>query len=205
MRCMGVKNRICQGCGKIERTASRALKCRLCFEADKTALLVPEERKILEKLYDDVDGPTLDKHHHRVWSFVHAECGTRQAWVFINIRKQLKLRPDSTPCSHCGGKERQQKAMAGYIEKYGRDFDVALWEEYRTKVRRLTEQTYKKHKFEINPLNLKRGVHTYHLDHKMPIIEGFLQGIPAEQIAAKENLQILPAFDNISKGRSYAT
>lgn len=93
------------------------------------------------------------------------------------------------------------KAMDAFIEKYGRDFDVTLWEEYSTKVRRLTEKTYQKHKHEINPLNLKRGVHTYHLDHKMPIIEGFLQGIPAEQIAAKENLQILRAFDNISKGR----
>jgi hypothetical protein len=93
--------------------------------------------------------------------------------------------------------------MDAYIEKYGRDFDVTLWEEYRTKVRRLTEQTYKQHKFEINPLNLKRGMKTFHLDHRMPIIEGFLQGIPAEQIAAKENLQILPAFDNISKGRRH--
>lgn len=95
------------------------------------------------------------------------------------------------------------KAMEAFIEKYGRDFDVALWEEYSTKARRLTEQTYKKNKHEINPLNLKRGIRTYHLDHKMPIIEGFLQGIPVEVIAAKENLQILPALTNMSKGRKH--
>lgn len=201
MWCMGVKNRICQGCGKIERTASRALKCRLCFEADKTADRIVEERKLLEGLYEEVDGPLGHQHNHRLWSFVHAECGTRQTWTLPNIRKQLNLRPDKVPCSHCGSKERIKPAMDAYIEKYGRDFDVTLWEEYRTKVRRLTEKTYKQHKFEINPLNLKRGVRTFHLDHRMPIIEGFLQGIPAEQIAAKENLQILPAFDNLSKGR----
>ena len=177
-----------------------APKCRLCFEADKTKERIVEERALLERMYEEVEGPLGMQHNHRLWSFVHAECGTRQTWTLPNIRKQLNLRPNSVPCSRCGGKERMSKAMAGYLEKYGRDFDVTLWEEYRTKVRRLTEQTYKKHKFEINPLNLKRGLKTYHLDHRMPIIEGFLQGIPAEQIAAKENLQILPAFDNISKG-----
>lgn len=198
---MGVKNRICQGCGKIERTASRALKCRLCFEADKTAARLVEERKLLEGMYEEVEGPIGLQHNHRLWRFVHLQCGTRQTWTLPNIRKQLNRRPNSVPCSHCGGKERMSKAMEAFIEKYGRDFDVTLWEEYRTKVRRLTEKTYKAHRLEINPLNLKRGVHTYHLDHKMPIIDGFLQGIPAEQIAAKENLQILPAFDNLSKGK----
>mgnify|MGYP003489484051 FL=1 len=95
------------------------------------------------------------------------------------------------------------KAMAAFIEKYGRDFDVKLWEEYSTAARRMTERTYKAHKHEINPLNLKRGYRTYHLDHRIPLIEGFLQGIPVEVIAAKENLQILPAFTNMSKGRKH--
>jgi hypothetical protein len=97
------------------------------------------------------------------------------------------------------------KAMTAYLEEYGRDFDVALWEEYSTKARRLTEKTYQMHKDEINPLNLKRGYRTYHLDHKMPIIEGFLQGIPVEVIAAKENLQILKAEVNLSKGRNHGS
>lgn len=199
---MSVHLRICERCGKEERTGSYAKVCHACHWEVKQAKAAEAERaKLLSLGYESVEGPVFQKTLHRSWSFVHPECGTRQTWRFGNILKQLKLRPDSVPCSRCGGKERMSKAMDAYIEKYGRDFDVTLWEEYRTKVRRLTEKTYKQHKFEINPLNLKRGVRTFHLDHRMPIIEGFLQGIPAEQIAAKENLQILPAFDNLSKGR----
>lgn len=91
--------------------------------------------------------------------------------------------------------------MAAYVAKYGRDFDIQKWIDYRSLVRKLTEQTYRAYKTEINPLNLKRGRATWHLDHRVPIIEGFLQGRPPEELASKENLQMLPAFDNISKGR----
>ena len=198
---MGIKNRICQGCSKVERTGSRALKCRLCYEADKTKLLIGRERKELEAIYGGVVGPTGVNHNHRIYSFIHNECGTRQSMIFINVKKQLKLRPGSIPCSKCGGKERMRPALAAFIEKYGRDFDVGLWEEYKVAARRMSERTYKANEQEINPLNLKRGVRTYHLDHIISIIEGFLQGIPVEVIAAKENLQILKAFENLSKGR----
>lgn len=189
---MKKRERTCIRCGKVEVTFSKAEVCHACHWEVKQAKAAENEKSTLVGLgYEEIDGPVFQQTLHRSWSFVHPDCGTQQTWRFGNILKQLKLRPDSTPCSHCGGKERIKPAMAAFIEKYGRDFDVTLWEEYSTKVRRLTEKTYQKHKHEINPLNLKRGVHTYHLDHKMPIIEGFLQGIPAEQIAAKENLQIL--------------
>ena len=56
-------------------------------------------------------------------------------------------------------------------------------------------------KEEINPLNLPRGMHSYHLDHIISIADGFEQGLPYKVIAAKENLQMLSAFDNLSKGR----
>ena len=199
---MSIHQRICASCGKTEHTGSYASICHACHWKTKQQKGAQEERLKLELLgYEDIIGPFFQQTKHRSWEFIHAECGTRQTWRFGNILKQLKLRPDSVPCSRCGGKERMSKAMEAFVEKYGRDFDVALWEEYRTKVRRLTEQTYKKYKFEINPLNLKRGYKTFHLDHRIPIIGGFLQGIQPEQIAAKENLQILPAFDNLSKGR----
>lgn len=198
---MKPRERKCTGCGEISITCSRATRCNRCRTDDKAAALIIENRAILESLYEDVQGPTLNKHNQREWTFTHEECGTRQTWAFYNIQKQLKLRPEHTPCSACGGKERMSKAMVAFIEKYGRDFDVKLWEEYSAKTRRLTEKNYQANKLFINPLNLKRGIRTYHLDHKMPIIEGFLQGIPAEVIAAKENLQILPALSNLSKGR----
>lgn len=95
------------------------------------------------------------------------------------------------------------KAMDAYVEKYGlTDEQLKQWNAYRQRVRWLTAKSYKEHRELINPFNLKRGVHDWHLDHRVPVIEGFLKNIPPEIIAAKENLQMLPAFENLSKGRS---
>ncbi len=75
---------------------------------------------------------------------------------------------------------------------------------YRNKVHRLTKTVYQQFKEEINPNDYKRTVAGvsggYHLDHKMSIKHGFLNNIKPEQLAVKENLQMLPWRDNISKG-----
>lgn len=98
--------------------------------------------------------------------------------------------------------------MDGYMKVYGRDWnniDVEDWQAYSTAVRKLSEITYREHRWHINPLNLKRGVRTYHLDHKVPIIECFKRGWSPEQAASVNNLQILRAEDNLSKSRSLHT
>lgn len=79
------------------------------------------------------------------------------------------------------------------------------WKRYKKMVRMLTEKVYKQNKDVINPTNLPRktGGDGFHLDHKIPIAYGFVSGIPPEQIAALENLQMLPWLDNISKGKKY--
>ena len=46
----------------------------------------------------------------------------------------------------------------------------------------------------------KRGIYSYHIDHKMSIWNGFLNKIPAEQIANISNLQMLWWKDNLRKG-----
>lgn len=194
------RDRECDVCGKVTFTASKSTTCLKCAKKAKTQLLIEDDRKLLQSIYEDVELVKQNHHGKFVWSFVHTDCGTRQSWVIGNVKKQLRLRPDHVPCSRCGGKERMAKALEGYVEKFHID-NVEEFDDYTRHVRKLTEQTYKKNKFEINPLNLKRGIRTYHLDHKVPIIQGFLQGIPAEVIAAKENLQILPALSNLSKGR----
>lgn len=91
--------------------------------------------------------------------------------------------------------------MAAYVAKYGRDYDITKWKQYNKKVRLLSDRNYRKHKDQINPLDLPRGMRTYHLDHKFPIFEGFKQGIEPEVIARVENLQMLSAGSNIAKGR----
>lgn len=73
---------------------------------------------------------------------------------------------------------------------------------YQQKVHNLTSKTYKKFKTIINPTNLprKQGTKGYHLDHKYSIFQGFVEGLSAEIISSKGNLQMLSGFENISKG-----
>ncbi len=95
-------------------------------------------------------------------------------------------------------------AMAAFVAKYGiTEAQMVEYERYCKKVRTLSDKIYKENITEINPLGLKRGQRSedYHLDHIMPIIEGFVQGLTPEFMARKENLQMLPAKDNLSKGR----
>lgn len=74
---------------------------------------------------------------------------------------------------------------------------------YRYHVHKLTGITYKKYKNEINPENLPRtrcGIDGgYQLDHKISIKYGFDNGIAPEDIANKENLQMLLWSENLSK------
>lgn len=72
--------------------------------------------------------------------------------------------------------------------------------DYKAKVRFLTNQSFHKHYWQINPKNLKRG-DEYHLDHIYPVIEGYRNDIPPEIIADYTNLQMLSAIDNLIKGQ----
>ena len=94
------------------------------------------------------------------------------------------------------------KAMAAFVEKYGIK-DIEVWERYSKKVRTLTERVYLENIDTINPARHKRtrGSKGWHLDHRKAIVQCFLDGDPPEMAARIENLQMLPAFDNLSKGR----
>lgn len=80
-----------------------------------------------------------------------------------------------------------------------RECDLTEWQNYKQKVRRLTEREYKKHKHIINPCDLPRGLRLYEVDHIVPIFYGFNNNIPAEIIASVENLQMLHMTDNRKK------
>ena len=89
------------------------------------------------------------------------------------------------------------------IEKRKKD-DLNPYHKYRYRVYRLSEETYTKYEDEINPLGYIRtlaGVEDgYHLDHIIPCRYGFDNNIPPEELAKKENLQMLPWKENITKG-----
>ena len=69
------------------------------------------------------------------------------------------------------------------------DFDY-----YRDDVRQLSEGN-KHHLPNIH----KRGFNTYHLDHKISIIWGYENGIPAENIAHQSNMEMIWWKDNVRK------
>lgn len=81
------------------------------------------------------------------------------------------------------------------------------FKKYRNRLKTLTEKTYNEYKNVINPNDHQRGVAgkegVYHLDHIIPARFGFENDIPPEILAEKENLQMLPWRDNITKGRKY--
>lgn len=68
---------------------------------------------------------------------------------------------------------------------------------YYLKVRSISESQ----KLETLENHEKRGKYNYHLDHIIPIIYGFENGIPPEVIGGISNLRFIPAKENLSKNR----
>jgi hypothetical protein len=196
------RDRVCICCGDVEyNTATRSDTCIKCYAKNKRANQVLKELEFVSSLgYTDVEGPFLNKFGQPTYTFKHPKCGQSQTWAFTNLLKQTKAGPEFTPCSHCGGKRRTKNGTAVSSENRKIKNPVG-WIEYKDVVRRLTENTYAQFKAEINPLDLPRGMRSYHLDHVESIANCYEQGHPPEYVARKENLQMLPAFDNLSKGR----
>lgn len=105
-----------------------------------------------------------------------------------------------------GGENHQEivnKARKTRIENgtYLNPDDQSEYKKYRTEVRRLTGQNYRRHKYTVNPDDLPRG-RDWHVDHQLSIAEGFEQGIDASLIAHPANLRMLPGRVNRSKNRN---
>lgn len=77
------------------------------------------------------------------------------------------------------------------------------FKKYRNRIAARTKNTYNEYKNEINPNNLplgKAGVcGAHHLDHIMSVREAFAYSIPVELISSKENLRVIPWYENNSK------
>lgn len=193
--------RTCNSCGVQEETFSKSLICGACVIEQKKIEKIAEERLHLESLgYKILGDTTLSKSGHRKYRLIAPCCGVEFAPTYGNVLKQLALH-NKPPCQNCGGKERMGKAMAAYVEKYGADYDIQKFEEYRLKVRRLTGRTYECWKHVINPMNYQRGhgAGYWHLDHKVPTIWCFKNGIAPEVAASLQNLQMLPSEENLKK------
>jgi hypothetical protein len=194
------RNRTCE-CGKIDFTASTSPICLECFTKKRKQKKVAEEQEAVLACYGNVEGPTLNAHNQRCYTFTHS-CGTTQTWAFFNLIKQWKTR--ACPCKTCGGKERMAVAMNGYVAKFGLDERARTnLRDYTKKVRGLSEKTYRDNIDLINPERHPRmlGNRGWHLDHIIPIVECFKRGWSPEEAAKVENLQLLSALENMTKGR----
>jgi len=77
---------------------------------------------------------------------------------------------------------------------------------YKVCVNRLSNVNFTTYYETINPYKLKRSFTEHHLDHIYTVIDGFNNRILPQIIANPFNLQMLPAFANVSKnGRSDMT
>lgn len=201
---MKAVDRECQQCGGITyNTCSRSPICIACTDDNRRKKQAEKERNELTAIdgYSNITGPEMDVHKHRVWSFTHTECGTEQQWVIGNWRARRKAAPDQIPCRKCGGSRRMKNAHTYYMEKYGiREEDYESWVSYRNKCRTLTENTYRENINVLNPERLDRDMLNWHLDHIVPIKEGWERGIPPEVIAAVGNLRMMDAGGNLIKG-----
>lgn len=198
-----LNKRTCPRCRSYEETFSKAVHCATCYVILKKEQSIKDEAKLLnENNYSVISGPWLDKFNHRCYK-VKTPCDHEWEAPFTNMLKQIKnsqtkgLRP---ACGVCGPQHRFAKALEKYVEKYGVDYDLNAFNDYRKKVRSLTEVVYRNNKNLINPNNLPRGHHEYHLDHIVPIIECFKRGLSAEEAARPENLQMLHCKENLAKG-----
>lgn len=143
------------------------------------------------------------KGKERPWQIKQEErnclyCGS----VFIVIPSDTKRY-----CSQsCGSKNIDKSYMQ--TEDYRNKLRKETTPEYRrysNRVHVLTRKVYEEYHNEINPNGYPRGLAgqqgIYHLDHIISIRYGFDNNIPPEDIAVKENLQMLPWKENISKGK----
>jgi hypothetical protein len=194
------RNRICK-CGKIDFTSSRSEACAECYRQEKKKKAIEIERDAVEKIYGNVKGPCPGSFGKRTYTFIHS-CGKEQTWRYDNLLKQLKIGPE--PCNECGAKVRMGKALQVYVDKYQLSERAKTdLRAYTKKVRTLSEHTYSANIDLINPERHQRmlGNQGHHLDHIISIVECFKRGWHPEQASALENLQMLTAGQNMSKGR----
>jgi hypothetical protein len=71
--------------------------------------------------------------------------------------------------------------------------------QYKKIVINRTISIYRNNEKIINPSNLKRGMKSYHIDHKFSIKQGFLLNLPIEIITHPCNLHMVHYMDNLKK------
>jgi len=139
------------------------------------------------------------------WKGVHASIEVRRRLCgHIFTAKMNNIFSKRSICGVCGPQKRMKTCLTGFMEKFGRDYDLNEWNDYAKIVRDISNQTYLANIDTLNPTRIKRSRPDLHddcvnLDHIVPIITGFKNKIPPEVMADIKNLRVIPAVDNLSK------
>lgn len=202
------KERIFNCCGKVSLTFSRAESCAECSTKNKKEALVKvHEQQLRDWGYPHAQFVGYDpKFKKLLFNVMCPKCKFTQDWKFEHIRHRISVDNTHLPCKKCGKKRRTEQAHAVFMAKHGRDYvniDYNRWDEYKESVRKLSDQNFKKHQDILNPHNLVRGMREYHLDHIVPIAVCFRNGIDVQVAASIENLELIPAGENLSAGGKY--
>lgn len=127
-------------------------------------------------------------------------------WKYNNNTKYCSLSCHKTSAEF---KKCQENKDLSYITDEYRERrtnpNTSKYLRYKNKVHRLSEHTYRKNRNIINPSEHPRtraGVKGgYQLDHIITVKQGFIDQIPAENIASLDNLRMLTWEENLKRNR----
>lgn len=73
--------------------------------------------------------------------------------------------------------------------------DAKDYRAYARKCRKLAQQWAKENGYEL-------GQQTYHVDHKLSVLDGYYAGLSVEVVSHPANLRVISAIENVAKGRN---
>ena len=128
-------------------------------------------------------------------------CIERYGVVHYSIIDELNIFRIKNPmkCNEIIYKNLKTKKENGLIYKWTNE-ELNDIKSYRRSVSYYTEKTYEEYKEVLNPDNLDRGIHTNHIDHIYPVIEGWKNKIDPKLISNYKNLRLVNSYENLSKG-----
>lgn len=184
----------CIDCGIERHRSAKTGRCHQCKLANDKIVNRARTIKMLTDLGYDIISD-FENSSHAMITVKRLSCGHLTTSRVNNIITQ------KCKCQICGPIERMKKCLAGYMRDHGRDYDLKKWVDYRTLCRRLTNRTYKQNKNILNPNDLPRSMKDNHIDHKVPLIVCFKEGIAPEKAASLTNIQFVTAKSNLSKNK----
>lgn len=180
--------------------------CPNCNKTRKDAIKADSRQSHLHDLASrgiEVLTPGYDGRHHLVDEHTYTKLLVRN----INCGHIFECSPSNlitrhVDCAICGPQKRVAPLTAWSKANSAKWRETASeWQTYKTEVTSLTDQTYKKHRKQINPNNLPRGKAgvdgAYHLDHIVPKRFCFDNNVPPHICADVSNLQMIGWRENV--------